>query len=414
MEKISLKEIDKINSINEKNKNFRIKNLEFFNQKGFPSKKEEDWKFSDIREIFSKNFKKIDVNNIHPEENNFRLIKDFDHNYILLINGRLIRSDFKFEDKSKIKITGYKEENLPSEKSNNPLICLNHALSNEGYNLQVEKNYKFEKVLVIYNLFSENLSDKILNNKNKIVVNENSEIHTIEYTINKSKNKFFNNSYENIFLCENAKFKNISIQSGRSNGYFHKFLNGSLKSNSLYSSYIFSSGLKFNKHDIKIDLEGKNSDCEIKSALFLDKEDHQEIKTLINHLVPNCKSFQKIKTVLDSNAKGVYQGKIFVKDLAQKTNAYQLSKALLISENSEFDSKPELEIYADDVKCSHGSTSGNVDENSIHYLMTRGLTKKESTQLLINGFLKEIISDIKSETIKKFVENKLEFQIYGY
>ncbi len=412
--KISLKEIDKINSINENNKNFRIKNLEFFNQKGFPSKKEEDWKFSDIREIFSKNFKKIDVNNIHPEENNFRLIKDFDHNYILLINGRLIRSDFKFEDKSKIKITGYKEENLPSEKSNNPLICLNHALSNEGYNLQVEKNYKFEKVLVIYNLFSENLSDKILNNKNKIVVNENSEIHTIEYTINKSKNKFFNNSYENIFLCENAKFKNISIQSGRSNGYFHKFLNGSLKSNSLYSSYIFSSGLKFNKHDIKIDLEGKNSDCEIKSALFLDKEDHQEIKTLINHLVPNCKSFQKIKTVLDSNAKGVYQGKIFVKDLAQKTNAYQLSKALLISENSEFDSKPELEIYADDVKCSHGSTSGNVDENSIHYLMTRGLTKKESTQLLINGFLKEIISDIKSETIKKFVENKLEFQIYGY
>ena len=117
---------------------------------------------------------------------------------------------------------------------------------------------------------------------------------------------------------------------------------------------------------------------------------------------------------MDSNAKGVYQGKIFVKDLAQKTNAYQLSKALLISENSEFDSKPELEIYADDVKCSHGSTSGNVDENSIHYLMTRGLTKKEAVQLLINGFLKEIISDIKSDTIRKFVENKLEFQIYGY
>ena len=161
-------------------------------------------------------------------------------------------------------------------------------------------------------------------------------------------------------------------------------------------------------------MEGKNSDCEIKSALFLNKEDHQEIKTVVNHLVPNCKSFQKIKSVLDSNAKGVYQGKIFVKDIAQKTNAYQLSKALLISENSEFDSKPELEIYADDVKCSHGSTSGNVDENSIHYLMTRGLTKKEATQLLINGFLKEIISDIKSETIKKFVENKLEFQVYGY
>ena len=145
--------------------------------------------------------------------------------------------------------------------------------------------------------------------------------------------KFFNNSYENVILKENAKFKNICIQSGRSDGYFHKFLNGSIKSDSKYSSFIFSSGLKFNKQDIQIDLEGKNSDCEIKSALFLNKEDPQEIKTLINHLVPNCKSFQKIKSVLDSNAKGVYQGKIFVKDIAQKTNAYQLSKALLISEN---------------------------------------------------------------------------------
>ena len=86
-----------------------------------------------------------------------------------------------------------------------------------------------------------------------------------------------------------------------------------------------------------------------------------------------------MKSVLDINAKGVYQGKIFVKDIAQKTNAYQLSKAMLLSENTEFDSKPELEIYADDVKCSHGSTSGNIDENSIHYLMTRGLNKKQSS-----------------------------------
>ena len=290
--KISLKEIDKINLINEDDKKYRIKNLEFFNQKGFPTKKEEDWKFSDLREIFYKNFKKIDINNIHHEENKFRLIQDFDHNYILLINGRFIRSDFKFEDKNKIQITGYKEENFSRVKSNNPLICLNNALSNEGYNLVIEKDYKFEKVLVIYNLFSEDLSEKILNNKNKIILNKNSELHTIEYTINRSKNKFFNNTNENIILNENARFKNICIQAGRSEGYFHKFLSGSIKSDSKYSSFIFSSGLKFNKQDIKIDLEGKNSECEIKSALFLNEEDHQEIKTLVNHLVPNCKSFQ--------------------------------------------------------------------------------------------------------------------------
>ena len=166
--------------------------------------------------------------------------------------------------------------------------------------------------------------------------------------------------------------------------------------------------------NLSLDLEGENCDCNIKSALFINKDKHQEIKTKINHLVPNCKSYQKIKSVVDAEGKGVYQGKIYVKDIAQKTNAYQLSKALLLSENSEFNSKPELEIYADDVKCSHGSTSGSVDENSIHYLMTRGLSKKQAVQLLVNGFLNEIIGDIKSNSVRKFIENKIEIQIHGY
>ena len=165
---------------------------------------------------------------------------------------------------------------------------------------------------------------------------------------------------------------------------------------------------------MQFNLEGENSDCNIRSALFIDKNHHQEIKTKINHMVPNCKSFQKIKSVVETEGKGVYQGKIYVKDIAQKTNAYQLSKALLLNEESEFNSKPELEIYADDVKCSHGSTSGSVDDDSIHYLMTRGLNKKEAIQLLINGFLNEITGEIKSDKIRKFVENKIELQINGH
>jgi len=102
---------------------------------------------------------------------------------------------------------------------------------------------------------------------------------------------------------------------------------------------------------------------------------------------------------------------LYVKDEAQKTNAYQLSKALLLHEDAEFNSKPELEIYADDVKCSHGSTSGNIDQDSLHYLMTRGLSRNDSIKLLIKGFLNDVIEFIKSPSIKKFVESKLEQQI---
>ena len=121
-----------------------------------------------------------------------------------------------------------------------------------------------------------------------------------------------------------------------------------------------------------------------------------------------------LKNVLNSKSKGVYQGKIFVKDIAQKTDAYQLSKAILLSESSEFDSKPELEIYADDVKCSHGSTSGSLEEDSIYYLMARGLSRKDSIKMLVSGFLNDITDSIKSTPIKKFILDKLEKQVYEY
>ena len=204
------------------------------------------------------------------------------------------------------------------------------------------------------------------------------------------------------------------MQNNKSSGFFHKFLKSKLSLNSTYSNLIFSSGLKFNKLDIECDLNDKNSSCNILSALFLSKDEHQEIKTRINHLAPNCKSYQRVKNVLSPDSKGIFQGKIYVKDIAQKTDAYQISKALLINDDAEFNSKPELEIYADDVKCSHGSTSGNVDEDSLYYLMTRGLTRDEATKLLIKGFLNDVIEFIKSPSIKKFIEKKLEQKINGY
>ena len=412
--KISPSEINKIKILNQKDKNFRLENLKLFNQQGFPSRNQEDWKFSDINQIFSKNFKNLEShkNEIKPKSINF--IKEFDHNHILMVNGKLENSEFKFEDKNKIKIKSYNDSNFYLNSEENSLINLNNALSNNGLFLEVADNYRFEKAIIIYNVFTDDLKDNLLNNKNKIILGKNSELHIVEYNINQSKNKFIYNTTENVILNENASLKTINLQANQNEGFFYKFSKGKMKSNSNYSSFIFSSGPKFNKIDAEFDLEGENCDCNIKSALFINRDKHQEIKTKINHLVPNCKSYQKIKSVVDAEGKGVYQGKIYVKDIAQKTNAYQLSKALLLSENSEFNSKPELEIYADDVKCSHGSTSGNVDENSIHYLMTRGLSKKQAIQLLVNGFLNEIIGDIKSNSVRKFIENKIEIQIHGY
>ena len=407
---INSTQIDKIKKITTEEKSFRIKNLEFFKATGFPNKRFEDWKFSDFKDIVDKNFKELDTKKVSSNIKKIDLLRDFEHNYILLLNGNLYSSNFDHEDKNKITINPY-DKSIDYKISKNPLVCLNHALAENGYSLEIDKGYKFNKVLVIYNLFTKDIKNKILNNKNKIKINEKSELHIIEYTINESKSKFINNVYENVVLEKNSKLKSLFIQSNKSDGFFHKFLKNKLSLNSEYLNLIFSSGLKFNKLDIECDLVEENSRCNILSALFLKENEHQEIKTLINHLAPNCKSNQKVKNVLSSNSKGVYQGKIYVKNIAQKTDAYQLSKALLLEDNAEFNSKPELEIYADDVKCSHGSTSGNIDHDSLHYLMTRGLNREDSTKLLIKGFLSDIIEFIKNPKIKKFIESMLEKQI---
>jgi len=408
---ISSNQIDSINKITSEEKEFRVKNLELFKASGFPSKRLEDWKFSDFKDIINKNFDELDVKKVSSDINKIELIKDFEHNYIFLVNGNLHSSNFNYEDKDKIKINAH-HNRIDYKITKNPLLCLNHALAENGYSLEIEENYKFKKVLVIYNFFTNDVKNKILNNKNDIKINKNSELHVIDFVINETK--FINNVYENVILEKNSKFKNLIIHNNQSEGFFYKFIKNKLLFNSECSNLIFSSGLKFNKLEIECDLIEENSRCNIFSALFLNKNEHQEIKTLVNHLAPNCKSNQKVKNVLSSESKGVYQGKIYVKDIAQKTDAYQLSRALLLGENSEFNSKPELEIYADDVKCSHGSSSGNIDHDSLYYLMTRGLSQNDSKKLLIKGFLNDVVEFIKNPLIKKFIENKLDKQINAH
>ena len=329
-----------------------------------------------------------------------------------MVNGFYKSSDFKFEEKEKVQIKSIKSPKVSTGYLNNNLYCLNKALTIGGFNLEIQENYKCKKPIIIYNYFTSNLDNKIINNSNKIKLHQNSECTLIEYNIDEGC-KFLKNTFEVVEIENGSTFKSIILQKTKSNGFFYKSISGSQEYNSSYENFILSSGLKFNKIDLKIDLNKENSNCFVLSGLCLGKTEHQEIRSRINHLVPNCKSYQKIKNVLEGDSNGVYQGKIFVKDIAQKTDAYQLSKALILDDQAEFNAKPELEIYADDVKCSHGSTSGSIDENAIHYLMTRGIELSVAKKLLINGFLSEIFENISEKKIKNFLEKSIEDQIDG-
>ena len=403
-------DLKRIPSFKDKETADREKNFELFLKGGFPNKKDENWKFSDLNFIISKNFKNITNNDNYKFDKKIELINDFDHNKIILVNGLLNSYDLQFEEIGKVKIESLKSFEGFNNQIKNNLDYLNKALSIGGFNLEVQKDYKCKKPIIIYNYFNSNLDNKIINNSNKIKLSQNSELTLIEYNIGE-KSKFIKNTFEKINIDKNAILKNITLQKTKSNGYFYKNISGTQDYNSSYQNFILSSGLKFNKIEIDMNLEKEKSNCYILSGLNLGKDEHQEIKTQINHLAPDCKSYQKIKNVLESDSNGVYQGKIFVKNIAQKTDAYQLSKALILNDNAEFSAKPELEIYADDVKCSHGSTSGSIDAEAVHYLMTRGIELRAAKKLLVKGFLNEIFDNIPEEKIRTFLEKSIEVQI---
>ena len=405
--------VENIKDLSPEDKNLRKKNLDLFYKNGFPNKKDEDWKFTDLNSILGKNFNNIVNKELISEDRKFKIIEDFEHNFIFLVDGKLISNNFSYEDKGNISIKDYNYENKGKLDEKSSLTLLNDALATGGFTLEVSKNYKLTKPLVIYNYFSKNLKESIINNKNSIILNADSELTLINYIDDDSKDNFMTNTIESITIKKNASLKNIFINNSRCNGYFYRLTKSVLEKGSICDSYLLPTGLKFNKLDIEIDHNEENSVSSIFSALNLLGSEHQEIKTRINHNAPNCQSYQKVKIALNDQSKGVYQGKIFVKNIAQKTDAYQLSKALILNDESEFDAKPELEIYADDVKCSHGSTSGSIDFDSLHYLKSRGIPENEALKMLINGFLNEVLETLNENELKFFLLEKLENQING-
>ena len=377
-----------------------------FIESGFPSKKLEDWKFSDLKSIINKNIKEIKFgfNTIENKSYNLKYIKNFEHSKIVILNGEFLSADILDIDKNKIEI---KNENLIfSESLNEPLNNLNKAFASRLIKLNVLEDKIVEKPLVIYHICDLDNKTNLINTRFELTLHKNSSLSTLNLFEDKSVSGFNNHNF-NILINKNSNLKNYIFDFNKNQNLRYNFTNIDIYENSNSENFIYSSGSKFSKFEINSNLKEKYSSAFINGIINLDQNNHHEIKTNINHLAENTKSYQLIKSVLNDKSTGVYQGKIFVNDQAQKTDGYQLSKALLLNENTEFNGKPELEIYADDVKCSHGSTSGNLDENSIFYLMSRGLNYDQAKKLLIDGFINDVIEKITNIEIQKYLKEAI-------
>ena len=395
------------NYLNKKNfsssqKEIKEKSFNNFIKNGFPNKRLEDWKFSDLKQIITTNFEDINFSKKEEQSNiDKNFIVDLEHNKIVFIDGIISKIDFSYEDEQQVVVE--QNSDLEKELSRNSLLNLNTAFVSNYTKILVKSGYQFKKPLILFNYLSNNLNNVGINTRLDIKLEDDALLNIINIS-NENLNNNFLNFRQKINIGKNSILKNYSLDINENSNFKYSFKDIHLEKNSHLEYFILSKGSKFLKHDINCSLNNEYGSVVLNGIIDLDDKKHHEIKTNINHNEENCKSYQLIKSVLNENSKGIYQGKIYVNSKAQKTDGYQLSRALLLSDEVEFNAKPELEIYADDVKCSHGSTSGNVDENSIFYLMSRGLSYEQSKKLLTNGFLNEVIEKITNNEVKSLVK----------
>ena len=400
--------IIKTSNISKKNIDSKRNHLKKFIESGFPNRKQEDWKFLDISQIIKKNIKNLSFFNDYSLPNKIDssiFVDGLEHNKIIFINGRIEKIDFSYEEKNNIEINDEINTEL-TLKNENSLIDLNNAFTNKVFKIIVKKNYSLKKPLIIYHTTNEKIKSKNINLRLEFELEKNSSLRLIDFFTD-SADKNFSNILYNFDLKKDSILKNYKLDKFKNDNLKYSFNNIDQEANSVSETFILSSGSNFFKNEVNCNLKGEYSSAFVNGVFSLKENQQHEIRTIINHLVENTKSYQLIKSVLGKNSKAAYQGKIFVDSKAQKTDGYQLSKAILLDETSEFNAKPELEIYADDVKCSHGSASGSLNENSIFYLMSRGLNYQQSKELLINGFLLDVVEKITDTEIKNLIKNMI-------
>lgn len=362
-------------------------------------KNNESIKFIDPSILKNFNFK------VHNNSPNYNFINSDDlHSSITIKNGN--DCTFTNIDKKNVSIESinsnldlliHKIKKNRIQLKDDYIVNLNSIFLNSGFFLNLKDKTELKTILTHEN----NLKDHTLYTKNFFHINKNSKLILIEFFLNQTSS---NSNIMNFFELEsNSEVLHLVIQNNNINSNLQFTTESICNENAKFNQLIFNcSEASVRNHHYAL-LEGENSDANLKGIFFASKKQFVDNKTEVKHLNYNCTSNQTYKGVLKDYAKASYLSKTFVDRIAQKTDGYQLSKGILLSDDAYFLSKPELKIYADDVKCSHGSTIGPFDNDVIFYLRSRGLNEKQAKFLLINSFCKDLLISIEEELYLKEV-----------
>lgn len=400
----------------------RKKAIDHFKNKGFPTLKDEQWKYTPVNFMNKIDFKLLNnstASKISEEEIEKTLIAGRDVFKIVLVNGYFdeVHSD-KGSDKDGFSVHGTKDyfgknpdsnliEALP-DYSEHPFAAVNAALSHDGFILSIAKNVQLKKPVHIINIIDTDKEPVYAQPKNFIISGESSEATIVESFTTLGYNESLTSAVTKIETKQNSKLKYYRIQDDNDNSYGVNLIEADSHKDSQFTQMNVTLGGKFVRNDVRVRLVGENAYPSLEGVFIAKRDMLVDNHTFLDHAVPNCPSNEVYRAVLDDKAKGVFNGKIMVRQDAQKTNAYQSSKAVLLSDSAIMNSKPELEIYADDVKCSHGASTGSIDPDSLFYLRARGIPEKQAKAMLLNSFVHEITNRIEIEELRDNINSRID------
>jgi Fe-S cluster assembly protein SufD len=403
-------------------RNEAIKNFE---DKGFPTKKEEEWKYTSLKSLLKEDYSLFPSreNNIEFKEVKKYFLHEIDTYKVVFVDG--VYNSFLSEtthDKldvcllssalSKKKYQPVIEAYFNKIAHDDSLTSLNTAFAKEGAYIYVPNHVEADKPIEIINLATGNEAATLLQPRNLIIVGENAHVQIIERHQSLSGNAVLTNAVTEIFAEKRAILDYYKIQNDRDGASLidHTFVKQ--ERDSVCNVHTFSFGGKLTRNNLSFFQNGEHCNSVLKGITILEEKQHVDHNTLVHHISPNCESHQDYKGIFDDSSTGVFNGKVLVDREAQKIDAFQQNNNILISDKATINAKPQLEIFADDVKCSHGCTIGQLDEDALFYLRSRGIGKKEAGALLMYAFANNVLESVKIPELKKRI-NKLIAQKIG-
>ena len=402
----------------------RSEAIRTFETEGFPTRKNEAWKYTSLNSVLKPNYSMFPKLESALEFKDVKkyFLYDVDTYKIVFVDG--VYNSFLSEtthdgmdvcllsaalskDRYNAVIETYFNKVAPKDS----MTSLNTAFAREGAYIYIPKHREVEKPIEIINFSTGNEAALMLQPRNLIVVGENAHVQIIERHQSLSENPVLTNSVTEIFAEQRAHVDYYKIQNDLESSTLIDSTYISQERDSICSVHTFSLGGKLTRNNLNFYQKGTGCDSILKGVTILENKQHVDHHTLVHHYAPNCESHQDYKGLYDDSSVGVFNGKVYVEKEAQKLDAFQQNNNILISDKATINAKPQLEIFADDVKCSHGCTIGQFDEEALFYLQSRGIGKKEARALLMYAFANNVLESVKIPELKgrinKLIANKI-------